>query len=81
HALTGSADYDDRDIDVQAPDRDRFSGVRRLRYDVESVFVAPMPEQYHTLQFVIDETSPDAVLVENAFAGVLPLLLDDPARR
>jgi MGT family glycosyltransferase len=80
-ALAGIADYDDRVMQDHLPDRDRHRGIARLRYDVETIFVRTVPDQTRALEAAIAESAPDAVLVDAAFAGVLPLLLDDPASR
>lgn len=79
--LAGIADFDDRDMQDHLPDRDRHRGIARLRYDVETIFVRTVPDQTRALEAAIAESAPDAVLVDAAFAGVLPLLLDDPASR
>ena len=79
--LTGIADFDDRVMQDHLPDRDRHRGIARLRYDVETIFVRTVPDQTRALEAAIAESAPDAVLVDAAFAGVLPLLLDGPASR
>lgn len=80
-SLAGIADFDDREMQDHLPDRDRHRGIARLRYDVETIFVRTVPDQTRALEAAIAESAPDAVLVDAAFAGILPLLLDDPASR
>ncbi|MEV1129181.1 nucleotide disphospho-sugar-binding domain-containing protein [Agromyces sp. NPDC049794] len=80
-SLAGIADFDDRVVQDHLPDRDQHRGIARLRYDVETIFIRPVPDQTRALEAAIAELDPDAVLVEAAFAGILPLLLDDPASR
>jgi MGT family glycosyltransferase len=80
-ALTGIADYDDRVMQDHLPDRDRHKGIARLEYDVQTIFVRPVAVQFRALEAAIAERAPDAVLIEGAFAGAVPLLLDDPASR
>ncbi|WP_152030999.1 glycosyltransferase [Agromyces aureus] len=75
-ALGGLADYDDREMQRQLPDRDRYRGIAKLQYDVQTIFVKTVPDQFAAVEAAIDEVSPDAIVVEAAFAGVLPLLLD-----
>ncbi|GAA1938143.1 glycosyltransferase [Agromyces allii] len=75
-ALGGLADYDDRDVHDQLPDRDRYRGIAKLQYDVQTIFVKTVPDQFAAVEAAIDEVSPDAIVVESAFAGVLPLLID-----
>lgn len=80
-ALTGIADYDDRVMQDHLPDRDRHKGIAKLEYDVQTIFVRPVAVQFRALEAAIAELAPDAVLIEGAFAGAVPLLLDDPATR
>jgi MGT family glycosyltransferase len=80
-ALTGIADYDDRVMQDHLPDRDRHKGIAKLEYDVQTIFVRPVAVQFRALEAAIAELAPDAVLIEGAFAGAVPLLLDDPASR
>lgn len=73
--LTGLADYDDRDVDAYLPDRGDKRGVALAQYDIQTIFVRPIPDQAAALQATIAEEQPDAVLVDNMFAGAVPLLL------
>ncbi|MFF2371529.1 glycosyltransferase [Agromyces sp. NPDC058110] len=81
-ALGGVADYDDRVMQDHLPDRDRYRGIAKLQYDVQTIFVKTVPDQFAAVEAAVAACSPDAIVVESAFAGVLPLLLDrahDPA--
>jgi MGT family glycosyltransferase len=80
-ALGGLADFDDRDIQDHLPDRDRHRGIGKLQYDIQTIFIRPIPDQLHAVEAAIADLAPDAILVDAAFAGVVPLLLDDPASR
>ncbi|WP_353814759.1 glycosyltransferase [Agromyces sp. SYSU T00266] len=80
-SLTGIADFDDRAIQDHLPDRDRHRGIAKLEYDVQRIFVLPMSEQFRALAELVEELAPDAILLEAAFTGAIPLLLDDPATR
>jgi MGT family glycosyltransferase len=80
-ALTGIADFDDRDMAALLVDRDRHRGLARLQYDIQTVFVRPVPDQARAVARAVADLRPDAILTEAAFAGVLPLLLGDPAAR
>ncbi len=73
-ALTGRADFDDREPATYLPDRDRYRGVRQAEYDIRTIFVETIPDQYRTIVPLIERLRPDAVLVDGAFAGVLPLI-------
>lgn len=79
-ALDGRADFDDRDQDSYIPDRLRYSGLARAQYEIRSIFVDTIPDQARALSRVIDSTRPDAVLVDGAFAGALPLLSSESSR-
>lgn len=78
--LLGSADYDDRLPDTYLPDRARYRGVRRAQYDIRTIFVETVPDQYRTLRDAIAQIGPDAVLVDGAFGGVLPLIAQTSRR-
>lgn len=57
--------------------------IRRYRLgkaDMRATFVAPLVAQHHALAGVLAAESADAVLVDMAFTGVLPLLTSDEAR-
>ena len=72
--LVGLADYDDRVMQDLLPDRDRHHGIAKLEYDVQTMFVRPVPDQYRALEQAVAELAPDAILAEGAFAGIVPLL-------
>ncbi|MRG59411.1 glycosyltransferase [Agromyces sp. CFH 90414] len=79
--LGGIADYDDRVMQDHLPERDRHRGIAKLEYDIQTIFVRPIPDQTRAVEEAIAQVRPDAILVEAAFAGAIPLLLDDPAGR
>lgn len=72
--LGGAADYDDRRPDLHLPDRAKYSGVRQAQYDIRTIFVDTIPDQYAAVDAAIDAIQPDAVLVDGAFGGILPVL-------
>lgn len=76
--LTGIADFDDRRMQDTLPDRDAKRGIAKLEYDVQTLFVRPVPAQFAAVERAVAELAPDAILSEGAFAGVLPYLLDEP---
>ena len=73
-ALDGLADFDDRDADSFLPDRDNYRGLARAQYDIQSIFVRTIPAQFRGVERILSEEAIDAILVDNAFAGVAPLL-------
>jgi MGT family glycosyltransferase len=79
-SLFGAADFDDRDPDTYIPDRDRYRGIRRAQYEIGALFIDTIPDQGRALAALVDELAPDAVLVDNAFGGALPLTRRSGAR-
>lgn len=63
------------------PGRAETSGVDRLNFDIEHVFVRPMPLQAAALDELMAATRFDVILTDAFFLGVLPMLLGDPAAR
>ena len=80
-ALEAPADYDDRNVQGAFPGGEELSGVRRLRFDLESNFVRVMPAQYLGIRAAMSAGPVDAVLAETAFTGILPLLLETEGTR
>jgi MGT family glycosyltransferase len=80
-ALGSVADFDDRVIQDHLPDRDKHRGIAKLQYDIQTIFIATVPDQSRAVEQAIADLAPDAIMVDAAFAGILPLLLDDPASR
>jgi len=73
-SLVGNADFDDRDPDSHLPDRLKYRGLARAQYDIQTIFVTPIPSQYRSVVGLIEKVAPDAILVDAMFAGVGPLL-------
>lgn len=80
-ALGGIADYDDRVMQDHLPDRDKHRGIAKLQYDIQTIFIKTVPDQTRAVEAAVAELAPDAILVDAAFAGIIPLLLDGPANR
>lgn len=78
--LEGSADYDDRVPESYLPHSQRYRGVRRAQYDIRTIFVETIPDQYRTLWKAMRGDNFDAVLVDGAFGGVLPLIAQTAQR-
>lgn len=77
-SLSGAADYDDRAL---WDDEEEKFNLRLMREGMETICVLPMREQAHAMERAIDDLEPHAILVDSAFVGAVPLLLDDPATR
>ena len=75
------ADYDDSTFDADLPGRAETSGTARINFDIENIFVRPLPYQFSALQELLADNRYDAVITDAIFLGVLPLLLDDSASR
>jgi UDP:flavonoid glycosyltransferase YjiC (YdhE family) len=79
--LTGSADYDDRQIG-DIPERAKLTpGPEQLNFDWVNYFVNPMPDEHAALQALLEE-DPDQSLICNAlFLGAVPTAMGGPGRR
>ncbi|WP_150462355.1 nucleotide disphospho-sugar-binding domain-containing protein [Nesterenkonia ebinurensis] len=73
--LGPGADYDDRDVDSYLPDQGDKRGLARAQYDIQTIFVRPIPAQARAVAEIVECDSPDAIMVDGMFAGVVPLLL------
>jgi UDP:flavonoid glycosyltransferase YjiC (YdhE family) len=78
--LPPGADFDDADLDVAFPGRVPLKGVARLRYDIDALFLSPVPSQVEAIDRALADQPVDAVLAEAAFfgAGVLALRAEHP---
>jgi len=72
--LPPPADYDDRDPDAAFPQRRTLTGLARLRFDMDNIFINPLRAQAAALTELLDDPA-DAILTDSAFLGVVPLLL------
>jgi MGT family glycosyltransferase len=79
--LPRGADYDDSSFDADLPGRVGTSGIARVNFDVEHVFVRPLPHQAAALEELLAAKHFDAILTDAFFLGILPTLLGDPASR
>jgi UDP:flavonoid glycosyltransferase YjiC (YdhE family) len=72
--LPAAADYDDRELDVSFPGRVGLTGPAAIRYDMQAIFLAPMPDQAAAVDESIAAEPVDVILSEPLFAGLAPLL-------
>ncbi|MGU3502983.1 glycosyltransferase [Mycobacterium sp. C31M] len=79
--LPMAADYDDSAFDAELPGRAETCGVKRINFDVERVFVRPMPHQFNALQELLADNHYDAILTDAFFLGTMPYLLDPTVAR
>lgn len=75
-ALPSAADYDDALFDSELAGRADTSGIARINFDIERVFVRPMPHQFSAVRDLLADGCYDAIIADALFFGVLPLLLD-----
>lgn len=75
------ADYEDSALDADLPGRAETSGIARINFDVEHIFVRPLPHQFNVVRELLAEGDYDVILTDAFFLGTLPLLLDDTATR
>ena len=80
-ALPPAADYDDRDPDAAFPGRSAERGLGRLRFDVDKIFIDPIPHQAAAVASALAADPADALLVEGAFLGAVPLILRPRSQR
>jgi MGT family glycosyltransferase len=80
-AVPAAADFDISRLDIDLPGRTDTSGIARVNFDIVRLFLRPMPHQARALSELMAQTRFDAVIVDAAFFGILPLLLGDPAAR
>jgi MGT family glycosyltransferase len=81
HPLPYGADYDGSTLDANLPGRAETTGAARINFDVEHVFVRPMPHQAAALDELLSHNQFDAVMTDAFFLGILPMLLGDRADR
>lgn len=80
-ALPAAATFDVTRLDSDLPGRAETSGIKRVNFDIQQVFLSPMRHQTAALTELMKETRFDAILVDAGFFGIVPFLLDDPAGR
>jgi UDP:flavonoid glycosyltransferase YjiC (YdhE family) len=80
-ALPHAADYDDRDVTAAFPGRPNRGGVAQLRFDIDHVFLNPIPHQLAAVDEILDRFAPDAVITDAAFLGAVPLAMRPRAER
>lgn len=74
-ALTGDADYDDRvDHDARLPGREKLHGLKAVAFDIEHMFLRPVPAQVDALLAAHTEQPADALLADPTFVGAAFLL-------
>jgi len=80
-AIPADADFDSTRLDLDLPGRAETSGVKRVNFDIQAVFLQPMPLLTRALSKLMAQTRFDVILSDSAYFGILPFLLGDPAAR
>lgn len=63
------------------PGRTCTSVIRRLNAALTRLFIEPIPEQTAILAYLIRKNNYSAIVVDSAFLGIIPLLLNDHSTR
>lgn len=71
--LPPSVDFDDRDPDAAFPERRQLTGLARLRFDMDNIFIDPIPAQAAAMADLLADPV-DAVLTDAGFLGAIHLL-------
>jgi UDP:flavonoid glycosyltransferase YjiC (YdhE family) len=69
-------DYDDSDFDRQFPARKEKQGIAKLIFDIQHLFIEPMPGQYRDLKIIQHLFEADVLLSDPAFLGSVPLSME-----
>lgn len=80
-ALPPECDFDERDLDAAFPGRWEKQGLDRFRFDLEHIFFDTTPGQARAIRELVVAEPVDAILIDIAFGGALPLLLGPPQDR
>lgn len=80
-AIPAEADFDLTRLDLDLPGRAETSGVKRINFDIQRIFLQPMPLLTRALSEAMAQTRFDAILADSAYFGILPFLLGDAAGR
>ncbi len=81
YALPAEAEFDESRLDIDLPARAATTGIKRVNFDIEHLFLAPMRYQTAALAQVMKETQFDAIIVDAGFFGILPFLLGEASQR
>jgi UDP:flavonoid glycosyltransferase YjiC (YdhE family) len=82
HALPGAADVDLNDIHAVAPELKTIEpGLDWLRVALERIFIDKISDQHKGLQEVLRAFPADAIIVDDMFFGIVPMLLGPRAKR
>jgi MGT family glycosyltransferase len=76
------ADVDLRDVDAAFPERKAVpAGLERVRFDMEHIFINPVPAQHESIQAVLQDFPADVIIVDAFVLGIMPILQRPLAER
>lgn len=82
HALPGSANVDFKDLHAVVPELANLEpGFDWLRIALEKAFVDRIPDQHKGLQEILKDFPADAIIGDDMFFGLVPMLLGPRAKR
>ncbi|MET0700577.1 MAG: nucleotide disphospho-sugar-binding domain-containing protein, partial [Mycobacterium sp.] len=80
-ALPKEAEFDESRLDLDLPGRTETTGIKRVNFDIEHLFLKQMPHQTSALAELMRQTRFDAIIVDSTFFGIVPFLLGDRTAR
>jgi UDP:flavonoid glycosyltransferase YjiC (YdhE family) len=83
-ALPGAADFDIAELVARHPERAQLEpGPAAMSWDLEHVFIKPIPLQHAALQALLaeDEDEPAVILHDTSYLGAIPIGLGAPGPR
>jgi MGT family glycosyltransferase len=80
-AIPAEADFDSTRLDLDLPGRAETSGIKRVNFDIQRIFLQPMPLLTRAVSELMAQTRFDVILTDSAYFGILPFLLGDAAAR
>ncbi|WP_157183117.1 hypothetical protein [Sciscionella marina] len=79
--LPEQIDFDENDIDGTFPQRRELGELAQGKFDLEHVFLRPIPAQAARIEELLDAEPVDTVVVETMFFGAIPLALQPSVPR
>src|SRR5262245_5941162 len=78
-ALPADVDWDDRSLDTHFPARAALpAGPAMAAFDIQHIFVGPVPSQFDGLRALLEEFPADVVIGEQTFCAAIALGLSAP---
>jgi UDP:flavonoid glycosyltransferase YjiC (YdhE family) len=82
YPLSGAADVDFRDLLAVVPELGEIEpGFDWIRVAMERIFIERISDQHNGLRAVLEDFTADAIICEDMFFGVVPMLLEPRSKR